>query len=126
VESNQRPLSCQEAAQEHRCTLQLNDWWDWSLDSESASGKLRILHSAHNYPGTPGVSRNRLTTFISEGGVSGMDISTVAFDENQLAMTADVIVPGTIDRVLQLLPEDPLAELFGPFSATDDSMRTNT
>jgi hypothetical protein len=61
-------------------------------DSDSESGKLLILYSAHNCPDTLGVSRDRLTTFISEGDVSGVDIATVAFEENKLAITADVIV----------------------------------
>jgi hypothetical protein len=77
------------------------------VDKESASGTLQVLHSAQSYPGSPGVSRDRLTTFLSEGDVDGLDIATVAFDENQLAITADVIVPGSVDHMLQLLADEP-------------------
>jgi hypothetical protein len=52
---------------------------------------------------------------MSEVDGSEMDIATMAFDE---------IVPGTIGRVLQLLQDDPLLELFGPFKATDANVRT--
>jgi hypothetical protein len=45
------------------------------------------------------------------GEVSGVDVCTIAFDETQLAITANVIVPGTLERVQQLL--------LGPFKGAD-------
>jgi hypothetical protein len=88
-------------------------------DGDSASGVLWILHSVHNFPGTPGVSRDQMTSFCSEADVDGVGISTVAFNENQLAVTLDSIVPGTIERMLQLLADDPSKKLRGPFEVSD-------
>jgi hypothetical protein len=53
-----------------------------------------------------------------------VDISTVAFDENQLTITPDVIVPGTLDRALQLLNDEPDTDIIGPFKVTDTHGRT--
>jgi hypothetical protein len=63
-------------------------------DNESATGILKSLHHVESFPGTPGHIPDRMTSMCYEGGVLGCDISTVAFDENQLAITPDVIVPG--------------------------------
>jgi hypothetical protein len=55
-----------------------------------------------------------------------VDISTMAFYENQLTttpVTPDVIIPGTLDRVRQLLNDDPNAETIGPFKAMDTNVR---
>jgi hypothetical protein len=76
-------------------------------DKESASGTLQVLHSAQSYLVYPGVSRDLLTNFLSKGDVDGLDIAIVAFDENQLAITAEIIVPGSADRMLQLLADEP-------------------
>jgi hypothetical protein len=53
-----------------------------------------------------------------------LDISTVVFDENQLAITANIIVLGSADRMLQLLADEPTKELFGPFEASEANVRT--
>jgi hypothetical protein len=56
--------------------------------------------------------------------VVGIDAVTIAFDEECLGITDSVIVPGTHDRIMQLLSEELLAELFGPFPATEANART--
>jgi hypothetical protein len=56
--------------------------------------------------------------------VVGIDAVTVAFDEECLGITDSVIVPGTHDRVMQLLAEEPSAELLGPFPSTEANTRT--
>jgi hypothetical protein len=72
-------------------------------DGSSRSGRLKFLHGIHPNPGEPGWSRDRLITFANVGDVVGMDITTVAFDTAQLAITADLVVPGSITWVPQLL-----------------------
>jgi hypothetical protein len=47
-------------------------------------------------------SHTMAVTMAFEGGVIDIDICTVAFDTSQL----DVVVPGTLDRVQQLLNEE--------------------
>jgi hypothetical protein len=91
---------------------------------DSASGVLRILHSVQSYPGAPGVSPDRMKTFCLEGDVSGVDIATAALDEQQFAITVDVVLPGSVDRMLQLLVEEPPKDLFGPYTATNVNART--
>jgi hypothetical protein len=86
-------------------------------DGDSPSGVLRILHSVQNFPGAPGVSRDRMTTFYSE-------CSVIAFNEQHLAATPDIVVPGTIKRMLQLLGGEPNVELLGPYKASDANVRT--
>jgi hypothetical protein len=81
------------------------------LSSISTTGRLSILHSARSYPGAPSANHNRLITFMSEGEATGLDIVTVAFDENQLTITSDVFVPGSVERMLQLLSDELMAEL---------------
>jgi hypothetical protein len=48
-----------------------------------------------------------------------VDITTVAFDPNQMATPSDTIAPGTIARTLQLLADEPNNELLGPFKASN-------
>jgi hypothetical protein len=93
-------------------------------DGNSATGVLQLIHGLQSYPGAPGRSRDRMRTFGYEGGVGGVDIATIAFDEAQLAITVNVIVPVTIERVQQLLSEEPSAATLGPFFAGDANMRT--
>jgi hypothetical protein len=40
---------------------------------------------------------------MSEEGATGLDIITVEFDENQLAITADLFILGSIEWMLQFL-----------------------
>jgi hypothetical protein len=93
-------------------------------DGDSASDVLWILHTVHSNPGTPGVSRYWMKTFCFEGDVSGVDISTVAFDENQLTIDVDVIVSGSIEWKLQLFVDEPTKERIGPFEASNTNVRT--
>jgi hypothetical protein len=69
-------------------------------DQDSPSGRLQLLHSFDSFPGEPGQSRDRMQAFCFEGDVRGVDIATVGFDEHQLAITADVVVPGSAERIL--------------------------
>jgi hypothetical protein len=92
--------------------------------SSSATCRLSIPHSAQSCLGAPGVSHDRRMTFVSEGDATGLDIATVAFNKNQLAITAGVFVPGSIERMLQLLSDEPTAQLFGPYKASDANVCT--
>jgi hypothetical protein len=60
------------------------------------------------------------------GGVLGVDIHTVAFDEEQLKTTMAVNVPATIKRVLQLLGEETNKTTSGTFRVGDATVRTIT
>jgi hypothetical protein len=68
-------------------------------DDESDTGRLTLLRGLHNFPGSPGHSRDRMVTMGFEGDVYGLGICTLSFDPTQLAITDDVIVHGAIDRV---------------------------
>jgi hypothetical protein len=93
-------------------------------DDESPTGILKFLHRVDSFPGRPGHSRDRMASLCYEGDVSGCDICTVGFDENQLALTPDVIIPGSYERTLQLLSEEPTSETLGPFLATHANITT--
>jgi hypothetical protein len=93
-------------------------------DGSSPTGVLRIIHGIQLFPGLPGLSRDRLKTFAFEGDVDGVDGATVDFDQQQLAITADVLVPGIIARTLQLLSAEPTFNALGPFNAGDANTRT--
>jgi hypothetical protein len=56
--------------------------------------------------------------------VSGVDVSTMSFDENQLTITPDIIGPGTFERVHQLFDDDPNADTIGPIKPTGDNVRS--
>jgi hypothetical protein len=73
------------------------------LDGTSSSGVLEVLHGVSIYPGVPGKARDCMKIFASLGDVEGVDVATVAFDSKQLSITLDVLVPGSINRTLQLL-----------------------
>jgi hypothetical protein len=90
----------------------------------SRSGRLELLHSIPPYPGEPGRSQDRLDTFANLGDAVGTDTTTAAFYTAQLAITADVVVHGSITRVRQLLNEELLATTLGPFKASEASTRT--
>jgi hypothetical protein len=90
----------------------------------SPTGLLHVLQGVQNFPGLPGrPSADRRQTFAYLGDVVGIDAVTVAFDEECLGTTESVIVPGTHDRVMQLLAEEPSAELLGPFPSTEANTR---
>jgi hypothetical protein len=91
----------------------------------SVTGEFQVLHGIQNFPGLPGrPSADRRQTFAYLGEVVGIDAVTVAFDDECLNVTASVIVPGTHDRVMQLLNDDSTTELLGPFLATEANTRT--
>jgi hypothetical protein len=62
--------------------------------------------------------------FCTEGDVDGVDMATVWFDANQLGITADIIVQGSAERMLQLLKDEPSHELVGPYESSDANVRT--
>jgi hypothetical protein len=93
-------------------------------DQDSPSGWLHLLHSFHSFPGEPSQSRDRMQAFCFEGDVRGVDIVTVGFNKHLLTITADVVVPGSAERMLQLLSDEPSHELMGPYTDTSANVRT--
>jgi hypothetical protein len=95
----------------------------FAADQDFPSGRLSLLHSFQSFPGVSGQSRDRMQAFYSEGDVEGVDMATVGFDANQLGITADIVVPGSVKRMLQLLNDEPSHELVGPCESTDANVR---
>jgi hypothetical protein len=93
-------------------------------DQDSPSGSLCLLHSFQIFPGVPGQSRDQMQVFCTEGGVEGVDMAPVGFDTDQLGITADIVVPGSAERMLQLLNDEPGHELVGPYESTDANVCT--
>jgi hypothetical protein len=93
-------------------------------DGSSPTRVPRIIHGIQLFPGLPGCSRDRLKTFAFEGNVDGVDGATVAFDQQLLEITADVLVPGSIARTFQLLSAEPIFSALGPFNAGESNTRT--
>jgi hypothetical protein len=58
------------------------------------TGVLQLVYGIQSYPGAPGRSRDRMRTFGYEGGVSGVDITTIDFDEEQLVILANMVMSG--------------------------------
>jgi hypothetical protein len=83
------------------------------------------LHGIQLFPGIPGQNRDRLKTFTFEGDVVGVDMATIAFDPSQLAMTDNIIVPGSIARTRQLLAAEPTHDMLGHFTTEAVNTRTN-
>jgi hypothetical protein len=89
----------------------------------SPTGLLQVLHGVQNFPGLSGLpglpgrpSVDRRQTFAYLGEVVGIDAVTVAFNKECMGVTDSVIVPGTHDRVMQLLA-------VGPFPSTEANTR---
>jgi hypothetical protein len=93
-------------------------------DQDPPSGSLRLLHSFQSFLGVPGQSRDRMQVFFTEGDVEGVDMADVVFDANQLGITADIVVPGSAERMFQLLNNEPGHGLVGPYDSTDANVRT--
>jgi hypothetical protein len=93
-------------------------------DGDSPTGVLRVLHGVHLFPGIPGRSRDRMKTFAFEGDAEGVDAATIAFDKAQLAITAEIVVPGSIARTQQLLNAEPTIDILGPYTASMANTRT--
>jgi hypothetical protein len=124
--SNHNPLSVAKLHQNILADFSrpIGDIGVFVTDDESNTGRLKLLHGLHNFPGSPWHSRDCMVTMGFEGDISGMDICTLAFDPTQLAITDDVIVPGTIDRVQQLLSQEPGRDQLGPCQANGANTRT--
>jgi hypothetical protein len=73
---------------------------------------------------TPSIFSRESPGRVATGDVRGVDIATVGFDEDQLAITADVVVPGLAERILQLISDEPSHELVGGYTATSANVRT--
>jgi hypothetical protein len=85
--------------------------------SESATGKLVLLHGFARYIGIPGQSNpDRRGHFCYEGDISGQDIVAVALDRTQLELAAYVNVPRMLDRHHSLLEGDRAKATVGPFA----------
>jgi hypothetical protein len=93
-------------------------------DDKSPTGILKFLNRVKSFPGTPGRSRDIMVSLCCEGDVSGVDISTFAFDGIQLEVTPNVVVPGSYKRFLQLISEEPTHEDLGPLFPTHANVRT--
>jgi hypothetical protein len=93
-------------------------------DGDSPTGVLRVLHGVHLFPGMPGRNRDRMKNFAFEGDVEGVDAATIAFDKAQLAITADIVVPGSIVRTQQLINADPTIGILGPYTVSMTNTRT--
>jgi hypothetical protein len=68
-------------------------------DDASGCGCLKFVHDLYGFPGAPGHSHNRKVTMGFKGEVSGVDICTMAFNQDQLEITDGVIVPGTLESL---------------------------
>jgi hypothetical protein len=87
-------------------------------------GVLRVLHWIQLFLGIPGQTRDRLKTFAFEVDGVGVDMATIAFDPSRLAITDDIIVPGSIARTRQLLAAEPTHDMLGHF--TTEAVNTRT
>jgi hypothetical protein len=96
-------------------------------NERSPTGVLVVLHGFEKFPGVPGktgMERNQLFCYV--GDVTGVDLQTVAFNEEQLETTASVNVPTSLELVLQLLGKYPNAQTIGPYRVGDANIRTIT
>jgi hypothetical protein len=93
----------------------------------TATRVFEVLHGFQKFPGVPGkTGRESKQLFCYVGDVLGVDLHTVAFDEEQLETTMAVNVPATIDWVLQLLGEEPNNATIGPFHVGDTNVSNIT
>jgi hypothetical protein len=74
------------------------------------------VHGIYSYDGDPSHNRDRMRTFGYEGDVSGVDITNNAFYEEPLVITVDVVMPGTLKRVQQLMSNEPTDASLGHFT----------
>jgi hypothetical protein len=73
-------------------------------NKRSPTGVLQVMHGFEKFPGVPGkTGRERKQLICYVGDVAGVDLQTVAFDEEQLETTSSVNVPSSLDLVLQIL-----------------------
>jgi hypothetical protein len=52
-----------------------------------------------------------------------VEISTVAFEENQLTITVDTIVSDSVERMIHRLANEPTKEICSPFEASNTTVR---
>jgi hypothetical protein len=96
-------------------------------DLRYPSGVLKVLHGFQRFAGVPEKSdQERKQVFCYEGDVTGVDIVTVVFDEEQIDYVSAINVPRTIDRAIQILKEEPTHHTTGPLRVGDASVRTVT
>jgi hypothetical protein len=96
-------------------------------DSRSPTGVLKVLHGFQRFVGIPGrTDKERKQVLCYEGGVTGVDLATVAFDEEQLDYVLAVNVHRAIEQVVQLLKEEPTHKAIGPLRVGDANVRTVT
>jgi hypothetical protein len=85
------------------------------------------LHGFEKFPGVPGnTGRDRKQIFCYVGDVAGVDLQTIAFDDEKLETKSSVNVPSSLELVLQLLGEDTNATTIGPFCVGDANVHTTT
>jgi hypothetical protein len=78
------------------------------VDPRSKKGVPKVLHGFQRFTGVPEkIDQERKQVFCYEGDMTGVDMVTVAYDEEQLDYVSAVNVPRTIDRAIQLLEEEP-------------------
>jgi hypothetical protein len=93
--------------------------------SESATGKLVLLHGFTLYIGAPGRSNpDRRGHFCYEGDVLGQDIVAVALDRTQLDLTAYVNETRMLDQHHSLLEGDNVKATVGPFAEDEVNFHT--
>jgi hypothetical protein len=127
LESGEKSSNCGEGpgGRGSGCSRPIGGIRVFVKDDESASGHLEVAHGIQPYHGIPGRhTQDRKIPFGFEGGVTGVDISTVALDKAQWEITASVNISGTTTRTLQLFGAKPEDELPGPHKATDANVRT--
>jgi hypothetical protein len=73
--------------------------------TRSIMSTLQVAHGFQSFPGLPGrTDRERRQVFCFVGDVMGVDVTTVAFDEDQVDNTVPGLnAPSTIEAVLQRL-----------------------
>jgi hypothetical protein len=91
------------------------------VDPRSSAGVLKVLlHGVQRFAGVPEKKdQERKQVLCYKGDVTGVDMVTVAFDEEQLDYVSAVNVPQTIDRAIQLLQEEPTHHTIGPLRVGD-------
>jgi hypothetical protein len=78
-------------------------------DSRSPIGILKVVHGFQWFACIHGrTDKESKHVFCYERGVTGVDLATVAFNEEQLDYVSAVDVPRAIERVVQLLEEEPM------------------
>jgi hypothetical protein len=96
-------------------------------DMRSPTGVLKVLHGFQRFarvPGKPDKERKQVSGY--EGGVTVVDMATVAFDEEQLDYVSAVNVPRTIESIIQVFEEEPTHKMIGPLHVGDADVRTVT